>query len=544
MSKVDLNTRPKLSLQEAATKEFDAIVIGSGFGGSMAASELVEGGWRVLMIERGNWVERSPANWGRDGVFVRTPSYAADTQYDVILETSRTTQNLCTCVGGASVFYGGASFRFRERDFDAAPEIVADTGSEWPIGYDALEPYYNRAEKMLHIAGKAGEDPTEPPRREPYPQSPAPLAGTSRRIANAARSLGLKPFRIPMAINSTPEVGPVCRQCTTCDAFACAIGAKNDLATRVIPNLLRRGMGLLTSTVVTRLSVQNGRIAAVQCLDKETGERVELSASTVVLAAGALATPHLLLTSGLEQYNPAGDLVGRHLMRHCNAVNFGIFARPPNPSDEHHKQVALHDFYFGVEDSSAPTGKLGNLQQMMGPDPGLLAHALPRLGWLAGPANILARRMTGLLAIAEDQPRPENRVRIDTGVHDPYGVPKMLVEHCYTTRDLAARSFLAAKAKRILRKAGAIVTFTFNVTSFSHAVGTVRMGDDERTAPLDENCKYRGLDNLYVTDGSVFPTSAGVNPSLTIAANALRVGRIIAGTKPKLLARQVIGLVS
>src|SRR6202008_1733964 len=180
-----------------APDEFDAVVVGSGFGGCMAALELVDAGLRVLMLERGGWVKRGPENWSGEGAFVRTPYYAADAGYEVVGGKSAGGERLCTCVGGPSVFYGGASFRFREGDFAADPEITAGTGGAWPVDYAALEPFYSRAERLLGVAGEPGADPTEPPRSAPYPQPPAPLAGASRKIADAARSLGLHPFRIP-----------------------------------------------------------------------------------------------------------------------------------------------------------------------------------------------------------------------------------------------------------------------------------------------------------------------------------------------------------
>lgn len=508
---------------------YDAVVIGSGFGGCMAALELVEAGWRVLMLERGGWVERGPHNWSGEGAFVRTPYYAADTTFDVTDGGETQAQNLCTCVGGPSVFYGGASFRFREADFRAAPEIVDGSGAAWPVAYADLEPFYSRAERLLGVAGEAGADPTEPPRGAPYPQPPARMSEASRRIAAAAQSLGLHPFRIPLAINGSASEGAVCAFCTTCDAFACAVSAKNDLSVRLVPRLVARGMELRPNTVVTRLVVADGRVTGVECADKASGEKTTVAAPTVILAAGALATPHLLLASGLDALNPAGHAIGRHLMRHCNAMTYGVFPFRPDPKGEHHKQVALHDYYFGSADKGAPAGKLGNLQQVMGPKASLIAHVLPKwLGWMARLAELPASRLTGLLSIAEDQPRPENRVRLDPSRTDAYGVPRMVVEHRYTARDLAARAFLVSRAKRILRRAGAAFCVTWNVSTFSHAVGTVRMGEDETRDPLDPECRFRGVENLYVTDGSVFPTSAGVNPSLTIAANALRVGRLLA----------------
>lgn len=504
--------------------EYDAVVIGSGFGGAMAARELVAAGWRVLMLERGGWVQRGPQNWHADGAFTMTPHYAEDSAYRVLQGRRWGVQRLCTNVGGPSVFYGGASFRFRERDFASAPEIVGGSGAAWPLDYAALEPFYTQAERLLAVAGAAGEDPTEPPRSAPYPHPPARLAEASRRIAEAARSLGLHPFRIPLAI---AESG--CRACTTCDAFACAVSAKNDLATRVIPGLLAEGMELRADAVAVRLVARGERIEAVECADRVTGARFTVRAGTVVLAAGALATPHLLLASGVERANPAGHLVGRYLMRHCNAMTYGIFPRRPNPANEHHKQVAIHDFYWGDDAPGAPRGKLGNLQQVMTPPAGLLAHVLPKP--VADALAPAVAHLTGLLSVAEDQPREENGVRIDASSIDRFGLPGLAVQHHYTPRDLAARRALVRRAKQVLRRAGALGTVTWKVSTFSHAVGTVRMGEDERTSPLDADCRYRGMENLYVTDGSVFPTSAGVNPSLTIAANALRVGRRIAGAR-------------
>lgn len=501
--------------------EFDALVIGSGFGGAFAALPLVRAGWRVAMVERGGWVERGAHNWASDGAFTMTPHYAADSAYRVLQGRRGQTQRLCACVGGPSVFYGGASFRFRERDFEPAPEIVGESGAAWPLDYAAMEPFYAEAERLLGVAGAAGEDPTEPQRSGPYPHPPARLAEVSRRIAEAARSLGLRPFRIPLAIS-----GATCQACTTCDAFACAVGAKNDVATRVIPELLAGGMALLPGTAATRLLVERARMAGVECVERASGRRLTLRAPVVLLAAGALATPHLLLASGAERMNPAGHAVGRHLMRHCNAMTYGIFPRRPNPAGEHHKQVALHDFYWGDDAPDAPVGKLGNLQQVMTPPAGLLAHVLPKpVARLLAPA---VAHLTGLLAVAEDQPRAENGVAIDRSSTDALGLPALRVAHRYTARDLAARRALVRRAKRVLRRAGARATVTWNVTTFSHAVGTVRMGKDEAADPLDPACAFRGVEGLYVTDGSVMPTSAGVNPSLTIAANALRVGRLLA----------------
>lgn len=504
-----------------ARPRHEAIVVGSGFGGCLAAFGLLEAGVRVLMLERGEWVRRSEENWGEEGAFVLTPHYTHETRYLSRAFGRWRSQGITACVGGPSVFYGGASFRFREADFEPPRELVADSAAEWPISYADLEPDYGRVERLLNIAGLAGVDPTEPFRSAPFPAAPMPLAGPSPLIERSALALGLRPFRIPMAID-----GDSCRSCTTCDAFACAVSAKNDLATRVLPALLTMGMELRPGTVVSRLDERDGRIQAVEAVDVATGARISFAADRVVLAAGAIATPHLILASGLERRNPGGAAVGRYLMRHCNAMMYGFFRRPPNPRDEHHKQLAINDFYFGDERRGPGLAKLGNIQQVMAPPSSLIRAMLPAV--IGRPVSALIRNLTGLLAIAEDQPRPENRVTVDTGPADRFGLPTARIHHRYTRRDIAARKALLGRAREILRGAGALFTVTYNVSTFSHAVGTVRMGSDPRTSAVDAECRFRGVDNLWVTDGSALPTSAGVNPSLTIAANALRVGRLIA----------------
>ena len=509
-------------------RTYDVIVIGSGFGGSMAAYALMAAGRRVLMLERGGWVARTPANWAPEGVGELTEHYATETPYRVEQEAGPKHVGAYFCVGGPSVFYGGVSLRYRERDFEPQPEITGDSGAGWPYRYDALEPYYAEAERIIGVAGMAEADPTEPRRSTGYPQTPAPLAPPSAMISRAAERLGLRPFPLPLALNYTAADGrSACRSCPTCDGFACAVGAKNDLATAVLPALLRRGMELRSGVVVTRLRTDGRRIEGVEAVDRRTGERLEFRGRAVVLAAGALASPHLVLASALQGLNPAGHAVGRYLMRHYNEIVFGLFARPPGRHQQFHKQLGFHDFYFG-HPSRGPAGKLGALQQLPTPPVALVKANLPRyLGAVAAP---LVNHLTGLLVIAEDQPQAENRVLLDEGSRDRWGLPQLVVRHAYTARDREAGRTLSREARRVLRRAGALALYRHRILTFSHAVGTMRMGTDPKTSVLDGWGRYRGIENLHVVDGSALPTSAGVNPSLTIAANALRAGRRLAQT--------------
>ena len=515
-----------LALSSSASR-YDVIVIGSGFGGAMAAHAPVLAGGRVLMLERGGWVERGPHNWEPGGAMELTPFYSRETPVRVHQGRRASTIGLYHCVGGQSVFSGAVALRFRERDFAPDPDIVGSSGARWPFAYDELEPFYTRAEQLLDVAGESGVDPTEPPRTTPYPHEAAGLSQTSAVIDRAARDLGLHPFRLPLAINyQTGAARHACQACTTCDAFACAVEAKNDIATAIIPTLMRRGMELRPRTVVTRLVREGDRITGVECLDRDTGRAWQARGDVVVLAAGVLATPHLLLASELERVNSAGHAVGRYLMRHCNGLVYGFFRHPPNPARQFHKQIGIHDFYFGHRDISAPAGKLGCIQQVMAPPIGLIQARVPAL--LGRVLSLGVDHVTGLLAIAEDVPQLANGLTVDWTRRDAYGLPLPVVRHDYTPRDLLARRALLRQSKRVLRRAGARLFFVHRIETFSHAVGTVRMGSDPETSPLDELGRYRGVRNLWVTDGSVMPTSAAVNPSLTISAIALRAGDAIA----------------
>lgn len=503
----------------------DAIVIGSGFGGTLAAQALVDAGARVLMIERGDWVRRGPENWAPDAVAPLSPHYRLDTPYRVLAGGERELIGSIQCVGGPSVFYGGVSLRMRAQDL--APAAPDHSGAAWPFGYDELEPFYDRAERLIGVAGETGDDPTEPRRAGPYPYPPGALAPAARLIWEAARDLGLRPFRLPLAFNHSRTAGRApCVGCPTCDGFACAVGAKNDLATAVLPALLGRGLELRTGSVAVRLVSEGDRVRAVDCVDRDTGRRELHSAPLFVLAAGALASPHLILASGLETRNPAGHLVGRHLMRHWNAVVMGLFPGRPGPEPQFHKQVGIHDFYLGHEAGGRPFGRLGGIQQLATPPAALVRAHLP--AGVGALASATLGHVTGLLAIAEDEAREGNRVAVDPGRRDRFGLPQLVVTHRYSVRDMEAGRTLVGKAREILRRAGACATYVQPIRTFSHALGTLRMGADPERSVVDAGGRFRGLENLYVADASVFPTSAAVNPSLTIAACALRLGRRLA----------------
>jgi len=502
---------------------YDAVIIGSGVGGAMTAHRLVQAGMKVLMIERGPRVRRSPENWAPDAVLELSPYYTMDSHYSVRGD-DRGRSGTLQCVGGPAVFYGGVSYRMREADFGPCPEIVGESKAAWPYTYDDIEPYYGAAERILGVAGRAGQCPTEPRRGDPFPFRAPDVQGPARLIWDTSSSLGLTPSHLPLAIDFSGAAGSQaqCARCGTCDGYACAIGAKRDPGVAILPQLEGRGLTLVDNTVVVRLLRRGGRVVGVECVDRKSGRHKIFRADRYILAAGALGSPHLILASGLQSSSPAGDWVGRCLMRHCNGIVFGLFSKPLTGARDFHKQVGIMDFYGGSE--GAP--RVGCIQSIHPPPPGLVRDRVP--GFLGRIADPLADHSTGLLVIAEDQPRPENRLGVSRSESDRYGIPRAVVTHRYTWRDAVARRDLARVARGVLKASGAKITQGVRIKTFSHAVGTLRMGSDPRTSPLDRSSRFRGVENLWVTDGSFMPRSAAVNPSLTIAANALMAAESIA----------------
>ena len=480
---------------------YDALIVGSGFGGAAAGYVLARAGLRVLLLERAVPVRRDAEDWDQRRILLEKRYSGTPLSVD---QHGRGFEPLTVnqAVGGMSVFYGGASLRLRPGDFGG-----------WPFGYSDLEPFYDRAEELLEVHGAAGEDPCEPPRRGPYPRAAAELAPPARRMLEAGRALGWKPFRLPLAINFSNSERPQCVRCNTCDGFPCKIGAKNDLNATLLAAAQAAGLELVAGVEALKLERDGGRVRAVECIETATGRAARYCADTVVVAAGAVHSPALLLRSGL-----GGAHVGRGLMRHCNSVVTGIFPFRTNPGDVFHKQICFSDFY---EDQRREHGMaVGMIQDIYTPAAPIISHFAPWGGkWIA---RGLTPYMQNLLCIAEDEPQVDNAVTLG-----PAG--EVRVRHYYTRADRRRLAYLVGKARRVLRKAGARLTWTHGIDTFSHAVGTVRMGATPESGALDPQCRFWGTDNLYVLDGSFMPSSSGVNPSWTIAANALRVAEGIAG---------------
>jgi choline dehydrogenase-like flavoprotein len=507
------------------TLRCDVAVIGSGFGGAGSALALTRAGLDVVLVERGGYVARDDEDWDPKGILI-DKRYKSDVAIELDQREGRPPglDYPNEVVGGNSVFYGGAALRLREADF-----------ARWPLAYRDLEPYYDQAEQLQEVHGEAGVDPHEPPRKGPYPLPPNELTTAAARIERAARKLGMQPFRIPMAINypPNPEDGAAaeqadreaCISCFTCDGFPCKIGAKNDTQITLLDKADATKLRVLARTVAGELETKAERVVALTCHPRDGGEPLRLEAEVFVVSGGAVHSPAILLRSGLERFDRSG-MLGRYLMRHCNAMLGALFPFRINPEQANHKQICLSDLY---EDVRAEQGTaVGVIQDMCMPPADAVRHLAPAGFRLA--AATFSSFIQSVICVAEDRPREQNRVFLG-GARDRFGLGQLRIHHRYGDDDLARLELLVTRAKKLLRKAGGVFTKRREVDSFSHAVGSVRFGDDPTQAPLDLDCKLWGTDNLYVVDGSFFPSSGGVNPSLTILANALRVAERIAAER-------------
>lgn len=427
---------------------------------------------------------------------------------------------------------GGVSIRLRESDFEGN-EVLDSFGNQsitpWPINYQTLSSYYDEAESILGVAGSKGEDFTEPERKE-YPQKTfQKLSPPSQRVWEASEDLGLHPFRLPMAINLDGKHGKGrCELCNTCDYFVCKVEAKNDLSVVVIPQIFKNGVVLLKNHCVVKICVKDKAVQGIELIKQDTGEKFYIKTKRVILAGGAISTPQLLFVSGLDSISPSGRLIGRNLMRHINGVIAGAFFYRTNRPNVLQKMVGIPDFYYGDPHKQSPLKGSWGLLQEIGPfAKGLIKKRAP---W--GFKNFGAffrNRLTNILCIAADVPQYHNRVFVEPHTVDRFGVPVAKIFHRYHQRDFDVLKVLCKKARRILREVGAFYRHFVSIETFSHAFGTCRMGNDPAFSVTDSTGQVWGIKNLVITDASVLPYTGSVNPSLTIAANALRIGHYFAG---------------
>ena len=494
-----------------AQAHFDVVIIGSGAGGGTMAKALSATSARILVLERGGVVPQEPENWSPAAVWKQL-RYRTTEQWvdgDDVAFTPYTHYN----VGGNTKFWGSVLYRLRREDFGEVAHVDG-VSPAWPISYETLEPYYERAERLYQVHGATGDDPTEPPRRTPYPHPPVPHAPVIAAIVEQLRAQGLHPSHLPRGVISPGESGG-CVLCPTCNSFPCRIHAKSDAEVCcVIPAAASGQVTVWTNARARRLTTNasGDRVASVEV--ERDGQLVHVTTPLVVVACGAVNSAALLLASA-NGAHPGGlanssGLVGKRYMAHLATMMQGFHPFRVNHT-VFQKTVAINDYYFRGPGGSYPLGQI----QSQGRTHGVMAQTVvPGVPLWAYEAWVA--RGVDWLAMTEDLPDETNRVTL---------TPDGRIRLSYRPNNTTAHQALVREATRMLKRLGfpIVMTHSHKSRNTTHQCGTLCFGTDPRRSVLDTFCRAHDVENLYVVDASFFPSSAAVNPGLTIAAQALRV---------------------
>ena len=568
-------------------EQFDALIVGSGAGGSAAAHKLTEQGWNVLVLEAGNnyfpgldqegpipWPLYSndelknrsrPAFWQDPLLEPRTFRQDKDEKDENALP--RADVNLLPrMVGGGAVLSTVSYPRFTEIDFrmksaldEAGRDVSGTSFTDWPLTYDELEPFYLEAERLSGVAGAdEGEDASDPfassRKGEPFPLPPQPEMYVGRVLANGARKLGYHPFNYPSAINTRtrPDYEPdrpvTCVSCGYCSYSGCPRNAKGSPAVTTLRRALRTGRCQLRyNAQVSRVRVEGPRATGVDYFDAN-GDLRTATADRVILAASPIETIRLCFLSG-GLGNASGHL-GRHLMFHFQTTAAGFFRQRLHGERGRSVTNGMSDFRGiktreeggGLRDD-APLAGVIEFSTSSEPINSTLSslQALPiaRVYGLSLKDILVESPFQQHIAVmimqGEDAPQYRNRVDLDPDVKDIFDLPVPRVT--YTNHDFEKNASQHYKPLMldVLAAAGAefglIEPFNpANPPVSRHIVGGLRMGNDPRDSVCDAYGKLHGFDNLYCVDGSVFVTGSGYNPTPTIIALALRAaGNMVSG---------------
>ena len=493
-------------------ERYDVVVIGTGAGGATVAHALAQTGARLLVLERGGDIPREPENRDPASVWQDLRYRANETWFGADGEPFQPYTHYC--VGGNTKFWGSVLYRLRREDFG---EIDHGDGVSpaWPISYDTLAPYYERAEQLYQVHGSVGEDPTEPV-RGPFPHPAVPHEEGIAHYVERIRQLGLHPSALPLGLRGPGESNG-CILCNTCNSFPCERDTKSDAdVTCVRPIRALSNVTLQTNARAKRLLTDPAgrRVEAVEVDINGVTRRFE--GATFVVSCGAVNSAALLLRSQSDCHpqglaNSSG-LVGRRYMAHLATMLQGF--HPFRRNDVvFQKTVAINDFYLRGPGAGPPLGQI----QSQGRTHGVMAQtAYP---WVPVPLwayNAWVARGVDWLAMTEDLPRFENRVTLDANGH---------VRLTYRPNNQRAHAGLVREVRRMLKRLGfwVVMAFSHKEKNTTHQCGTVVFGTDPQQSVLDPYCRTHDVENLFVVDASFFPSSAAVNPGLTIIAQALRV---------------------
>jgi len=531
-------------------KRVNAVVIGAGAAGGIVAKELATAGLSVVLLERGKWYTAAdcrkddlrnqrttvlgnafgPEDDGNPRVIVD-----ANGKSRIVVPSEGSYQNNAACVGGGTLSYGAQAWRYLPQDFRMRSTYGAPAGSsleDWPISYDDLEPFYDKAEYEIGVSGDYSTTPFHAPRRRDLPMPPLPPNREFAILEPAAKRLGLHPFHLPMLRNSVPYNGRgPCMRCRWCCGFACETDAKNGTQNTVIPIALNTGNCELRTQCMVKevLTDDRGRATGVAYFD-ERGRLQTQPADIVVVSSAAIESARLLLNSRSRLYpNGLGnryDQVGRNLQGHHYTGAIGYFDFETYDDVGPGASIAVMDYNHGTP-GLCGGGMLANefirlpIHMVGRMPPGTpswgLAHKQAMRHW--------HKRSIIIMGPTQQIPSANGRITVDASVRDRFGLPVARIEgnvhpHTFDIGDVQAR-----RAEAWLKEAGAINTSQMawhpdSVSAGQHQAGTCRMGNDPHSSVVNRNCQLHDVDNVFVIDGSVHVTNGGFNPVLTIMAVA------------------------
>ncbi len=517
-----------IALEAAASQEWDVVIVGGGMGGASAAYALVRAGHRVLLLEKGlaDFAAAAGVEVEQEDPRERLQNGKWPTQLSARVDgaLSHIWAPLGCGLGGSSLLYAAALQRLDPRDFD--PHTTPDGRTiEWPFSYGELEPYYQQAEQLFAVRGTVDPLETGPT----YRLAPPPaMCERDRHYFQVFKEAGLHPYRLHVAMEYQPD-------CGECGGHVCPRSCKRDARNSgVLPALASGRLFVASEAEVVALEADERSVTAVRVARGE--QQFLIRGKVVALAAGAYFTPAILQKSACDLW-PAGlanrsGLVGKNLMFHASDF-IAFWPRQKCSRVGPNKTIALRDFY------RVDGAKLGEFQSTgLAAGYGIVLYALRLLfdqsrlrklplarQLLRIPAYIAAKlygEATVFTTIVEDYPYEENRVVLDAT--SPSGM-----RFDYTIHD-EFRTRVATMKRAVRKKLSRLRSIPMNIgvsLNYGHPCGTCKAGGDPRTSVVDRDCKAHDLDNLYIVDASFMPTSGGTNPSLTIAANALRVAEAI-----------------
>ena len=523
-----------------STTPADVLIIGAGATGALAALVLARAGLDVVCLEQGGWVEAGDhPHYSSDWTWQRKTRWNADVNKrhhvdDYAVRTDSSQVLMWNGVGGSTNVYGAIWPRYRPSDFRKGDEHGLQPN--WPITYEDLAPYYDRADRLIGTSGLAG-DPAMPP-RPPSPTGPLPFTEAARVLAGAFDTLGWHWWPAEAAVISEDYDGrPACNGCGICSG--CARGSMSKYSLSIWPKALAAGTRLRIQARVLRVEKgPDGRATGAVFRDRVTGAMEFQPARIVILAGNGVGTPRLLLAS--DNLANSSDQVGRNLLHHTlTACEFWVDRK----IDGHMGYVAsmisrefaetdisrgfVNGFQFNCLTSTSAAGEIAA---------GWLAEV--KAPWGRGHHAWFERRFghnLGLFAIGDDLPNPENRVSLDPDLRDEEGVPVARLHYLPGEND---RRMMAFQLDRLVEVAKAAGAYDYRLQDYLdengvyrtpawHMIGTCRMGGDPETSVVNKWHQTWDVPNLFIVDGSALATGGVVNPTSTISALALRAAEHI-----------------